>query len=417
MSFGDCTVDESLKVAWKQFCQRLEEAGDFVFKDSIPAKPLHRADAFRFLTQNLGQAFDLALETKNTRYPAIHDFCTPYCKLGGDNADYTYQQAWIDGNSVYRISGNRGTARFLNIAVQGHRPTSDPAKPGWRNLHEPFGDTPEANLFGYNMEVAWDGSFEVYIGGEKRGPNWLPTTPCSRKLFIRQGFDDWSELPATMRIERMDMDTPRPLPTTEEMIDAMEWAGDFLVTMMRDNPDWAYEFAEDINPQLLNEFPSSRRDHDNPVYNVEKDRMRGRSIYAMCWRLQEDEALLLEWDVNDLFWMMTNMGSAMNSMDFLYRPVSYTPSRTSVDSDGKIRMVMAHRDPGFHNWIDTSGFESGMLVNRNQGTDKITEFRTKVVKHDEIASHLPEDSARTSLQERAEQMRVRFHAIMRRYCH
>ena len=39
------------------------------------------------------------------------------------------------------------------------------------------GDTPEANLFGHDMAVGWDGSFEVWIGGEKRGPNWLPTTP------------------------------------------------------------------------------------------------------------------------------------------------------------------------------------------------------------------------------------------------
>ena len=41
----------------------------------IPPTPLHRADAFRFLTQNLGQAFDLALETKDTRYPVMHAFC------------------------------------------------------------------------------------------------------------------------------------------------------------------------------------------------------------------------------------------------------------------------------------------------------------------------------------------------------
>jgi len=54
-------------------------------------------------------------------------------------------------------------------------------KPGMRGLHDPFGDTPQANLFGHDMEVSWDGSFEVYIGGErpdpKECPNWLPTTP------------------------------------------------------------------------------------------------------------------------------------------------------------------------------------------------------------------------------------------------
>lgn len=415
MSYGDCADDAALRTAWSQFCRRLEQAGEDAFKNSNPALPLHRADAFRFLTQNLGQAFDLALETRDTQYPVIHAFCTPFCKLGGDNADYIYQQAWIDGNSVYRISGNRGTARFFNIAVQGHRPEADPNRPHWRNLHEPFGDTPEANLFGHDMAVGWDGSFEVWIGGEKRGPNWLPTTPQTRKLFIRQGFDDWSELPARMRIERVGMDAPRPLPGPEEMIAAMDWAGNFLTTMMRDNPDWAYEFAEDIDPAQVNRFPTGRRDAANPVYTVEKDRLRGRSIYAMCWKLAPDEAMIIEWDRNELFWMMTNMGPYMTSMDYLYRPVSYSPARSTVDSDGRMRMVMAHRDPGFHNWIDTSGFEQGMLVNRNQATDRMTTFRTQVVRHDELDRFMPADSARVTPRQRVEQMHRRFRAIQRRY--
>ena len=162
MAFGDHPEDESLRSTWKQFCRSLEEAGDRVFKEHNPATSLHRADGFRFLTQNLGQAFDLALETRNTQYPVIHAFCSPFRKLGGDNADYTYQQAWIDGHSQYRISGNIGTCRFFNIAVQGARPEP---KPGMRGLHDPFGDTPQANLFGHDMVVGWDGSFEVFIGG------------------------------------------------------------------------------------------------------------------------------------------------------------------------------------------------------------------------------------------------------------
>ena len=126
MAFGDSPDDESLRNAWQKFCHRLQEAGERVFKDYNPATPLHRADAFRFLTQNLGQAFDLALETKDTKYPVLHPFCTPHRKLGGDAADFIYLQAWIDGESVYKISGNRGTARFLNFTVQGPRPEKQP---------------------------------------------------------------------------------------------------------------------------------------------------------------------------------------------------------------------------------------------------------------------------------------------------
>ena len=107
MAYGDSPQDAALKQAWYAFCDQLKTAGDRVFKDSNPATGLQRADGFRYLTQNLSQAFDLALETKDTKYPAIHAFCSPTRKLGSDNADCIYMQCWIDGESVYKISGKK----------------------------------------------------------------------------------------------------------------------------------------------------------------------------------------------------------------------------------------------------------------------------------------------------------------------
>lgn len=414
MSFGDGADDAALRAAWKSFCERLQQAGEEAFKDCNSPAPLQRADAFRYLTQNLGQAFDLALETKHAKFPIIHSFCTPFCKLGGDNADFTYQQAWIDGQSVYKISGHRGTARFLNFAVQGPRLAPKPEL-NWRPLHEPFGDTPEANLFGHQMEVGADGAFELYIGGPKRGPNWLPTTPGSRKLFIRQGFDAWDETPTIMRIERIDMAEPRPMPTPAEMIESMEWAAEFVFGLMHDKPDLTYTQTEELDPDAINQFPTHRRDLKNPGHNLQSDAKRGRTASVMCWRLAPDEALIIEFDHHSDLWMITNMGVYFTSMDFLYRPVSYTPSRTKVDADGKVRLVMAHDDPGFHNWIDTQGFERGHLANRNLLTDRMTEFRTQTVKRAELDRHMPANAARVSPAERAELLRERFHAISRRY--
>ena len=125
MAYGDSPIDESLRNTWYAFCEELKQAGDKVFKDHNPPTSLQRADGFRFLTQNLSQAFDLALETKDAKYPAIHAFCAPDRKLGGDNADFVYLQAWVDGQSVYKITGNKGTARFINFTVQGPRPATD----------------------------------------------------------------------------------------------------------------------------------------------------------------------------------------------------------------------------------------------------------------------------------------------------
>ena len=152
MAFGDSRDDEGSARRLARFCDRLKAAGDQVFKDYNPATPLQRADAFRFLTQNLGQAFDLALETKDTQFPVIHAFCAPDRKLGGDNADFIYLQAWIDGESVYKISGNEGHGALPELHRAGPAAGDAASATDRRSLHEPFGDMPEANLFGQRAE-------------------------------------------------------------------------------------------------------------------------------------------------------------------------------------------------------------------------------------------------------------------------
>ena len=182
----------------------------------------------------------------------LHTFCGPTRKLGGDCADFIYQQAWIDGRSTYRLTGNRGTARFFNVTVQG------PRIPGPACCTNPSVTHRRPTCSAINSASATADEFELYIGGPERGPNWLPTTPGSRKLFIRQGFDRWDELPAQMRIERIDMASPKPLPTPEAMIKAMGWAGDFVTGLMSDWPEFPFTYGG-VDANTPNAFPPSAR--------------------------------------------------------------------------------------------------------------------------------------------------------------
>lgn len=409
MAYGNGPADEALRTAWHRFCDRLREAGDQAFKDANPPAPLLRADAFRFLTQNLGQAFDLALETKDPAYPQIHPFCTPNRKLGGDVADFTYRQAWIDGAHAYRITGKRGTARFFNITVQGPRPEKIPGT-DWPSLHEPFGDIPEANLVGQQIETDAEGNFEIRIGGEPQPRNWLPTTPGSRKLFIREAFDAWFETPTTLSIERVGMESPRPIPDAARMIEAMAWAGDFLSGAMRDWPEHSWKTSRGIvDPALLNQFPADK------AANSAADVKRGRMAAHMVWQLAPDEALIVEMDWHDGFWIFGMSGVFVGSMDFLYRPVSYTPARTKVDSDRVVRLVIAHDDPGVHNWLDTQGFSHGNLTYRNLMSQNPASFRTKLVKRADLPSALAPGTAMVTKDERLRQLQDRYRSIKLRY--
>jgi hypothetical protein len=410
MAFGDSPYDHELYAEWTKFCDRLKEAGKRVFKDANPATALQRVDGFRYLTQNLSSAFDLALESKNTKYPRIIEFCSPTRKLGSDNADCLYWQAWIDGQSTYRISGKKGSARFWNITVQGPRSANAYGAPGKTTLHEPFGDTPEANLFGDDLVTNWDGTFELFIGGERRGQNWLPTTPGSRKLFMRQYFDHWDEEPAEYRIERIGMNAPRPMPTPDELKDAMRWAADFVYNVVDFWPEWTWSTGQASDPKKPNHFNSPEKPGA-----ITSDAKRGRVAAQMWWTLQPDEALIVEFADPRTFWMITAEAVFGNSMDFLYRNVSFTPSRTPVDADGKIRLIVTAQDPGYWNWIDNQAYTAGALSFRNVRATELPELETKVVKAADVPKYMHSSSKKATADDRIAQLQQRFRAIERRY--
>lgn len=408
MAYGDGPADEALRRGWYAFCDALKAAGDLAFKEANPADPLLRADAFRFLTQNLGQAFLLALETKDPAYPQIHWFTHPTMKLGGDVADFTYRQAWISGEHAYRITGRKGTARWFNLTVQGPKPERIPGT-GHAPLHEPFGDVPESNLFGHQIEADADGNFQLYIGGPDRAANWLPTTPGSRKLFIREAFDAWGETPTQLTIERIGMEAPRPLPSAQRMTEAFAWAADFVTGVMRDWPEHAWATSRGVvDPARPNRFPGAEA-------NDAADAKRGRMAAHMVWRLEPDEALIVEMDMHDGFWIFGMGGVFLGSMDFLYRPVSYTPARTKVNGDGVVRLVLAHDDPGVHNWLDTQRFPQGNLTYRNLMSQNPATFRTRLVKRAELMEALPADTSRITPADRVKQLQDRYHAIKLRF--
>jgi hypothetical protein len=409
MAYGDWEGDEALLTEWETFCENLKAAGKFVFKDSNPPTAVHRADGFRYLTQNLGQAFEFALETKDTQYPMFVKFCNPIRKLASDLADCVYYSAWIDGNSVYRISGSKGTAKLWNIGVQGERSLTAYGPASTKMLHEPFGDPPEAAIHGHDLVTNWDGTFELYIGGDKQGQNWLPTTPGSRRLFLRQYFDTWDEAPAEYRIERVGMTTPRPMPTPAQVTDAMRWAGQFVQDVVDYWPEWNWGSDWAASPRALNRFnfPPSMGDE-------ETDKKIGRFGGQMWWNFKPEEAMIVGFDDPKAFWTLGAEGVFCNSMDFLYRNVSYTEGRTPIDPDGKLRFVFTSQDPGYANWIDNQGFEAGLLTYRSVSGNFPT-FSSDVVKASDVPQHMHAGSPKVTPEERQMELRQRFNAIQNRY--
>src|SRR3546814_13928616 len=76
-----------------------------------------------------------------------------------------------------------------------------------------------------------------------------------------------------------------------------------------------------------------------------------------------------------------------------------------VDSDGVFRAVISARDPGVHNWLDTSGYPRGAIQGRWVATDDKPTPTIRKVQVDEVPSELPQDTRRVTPAQRVRMVR------------
>ncbi|MEE8312199.1 MAG: hypothetical protein V3R77_08070, partial [Candidatus Binatia bacterium] len=91
------------------------------------------------------------------------------------------------------------------------------------------------------------------------------------------------------------------------------------------------------------------------------------------------------------------------------------------DENGAVtRYVVAHRDPGVPNWLDTTGHREGFLsprwsYSRQPPQELWPTISAKKVRFDKIRNHLPAATRTVSPEERAGRIRVRQLHVQRRY--
>lgn len=404
MAFGDNPNDQALRDGWEAFCERIKQAGIYVFRDESGSSDGERTNAFRYLTQNLSQAFDIFLENRTDRYPGLHAFCGPTRKLGADNPDCIYLQSWINDRDTYKISGNRGSAKMFNIAVQG----------AWTgSLHEPFGDRPVANTFGEELVTDWDGNFTLWVSPDRHPGNWIESRPGTRKIFYRQYFDHWDELPAHYRIERVGGgDEPPPAIEPAWLLDSFERAGNFVVDVVKDWPSVLWERHHVY--EAVNTFV--RHGQADDAAHESMDARRGRVVEQMSWDVGLDHALVVDFEADpEWFWQFGACTVFGASLEYRYRQVSLTSGMSPVDPDGRTRIVLGHTDPGFANWIDTQGHTRGWLLFRNMLTRTTADLHTRLVRVEDLEREIGSIATRITPEERQAELARRRAANLRRY--
>lgn len=328
--------------AWREFCDLIADAGEVILDAGNPADPLDRAEGFRMLTRLLRGALENKLEHGRPTQPELICTCHETIKIVGENPDNHYLGSSLDGRYDYRIWGTRGEARWISFNLFSGAGFGGGGPGTGATLHEE------------QMHIEPDGSFEVIISQQEHPGNWLRSEADTRSLAIRQTFlDKRRQAHADLHIERIDADDTPPAPLTpEELYLSLIYAGFYVKGVAQIGAQWATRQS-----QWPNEFTDQAE-------LPETDKFKDPQIkwHQAYFELADDEALVVEVTPPACeYWMIALHNHWMETLDYVHHQATLNCHSAKLEADGSVRFVVAHRDPGVSNWLDTAGHERGTV--------------------------------------------------------
>jgi hypothetical protein len=264
-----------------------------------------------------------------------------------------------------------------------------------------------------DLEVAPDGSFELWIGGQPREGNWLRAEPGLQRLLVGQIHSDWAaELPGEVHIDRIDSDRLSYPPFSAEiMADRLTAATNFFAEEVRLWPELSRTWIAGLVPANTLLAPRDTGSEGG---------LAGRLMSGGHYELEGDEALILtSWPTSAKYQGIQLGHHWWESLDYANRQTSLTADQAHLSSDGAYHFVVSATDPAVPNWLDTEGFSRGIILMRYDGleTAEIHEAQhptATLVKLSDLRASLPVDEPTVSPQERANQLAVRRRHVQRR---
>ena len=372
--------------AWRDFCRRLEAAGDRLLGDDFPAGAGDRAEGYRHLTRLLMQGLLEQVEMSDRDFPVMYRHNDDVMRWGGPNVDNTYWRAKVSAEHTYRITGWLPPGALFVI--------QSPHGEMHQNQLGMCAERPDQDF-----AVEADGSFSFVASATPHEGNWLPIDEHTDHISIREYNVDWAaDAPGRFHIERVGSEGQCPAPLSAaglaaNLDRAMDWAEDALV--------------------FWNQWMERSRVAAPPNVFFGPHAVPGGAAaigYGGCsYQLGPDEALVVTCDVPEArYWsFMVYSYAWFESLDFANRTVSLNNAQIATDPDGRFRIVVAHADPGIQNWLDTEGRSEALISYRWVLSTTMPTPEAQVVPLADVDRHLPESTVRLTPTQRAQQIAVR----------
>jgi len=327
---------------------------DYVLSRERNPDEIDAVEGFAYAFHLLSEGTELFLEGDPAR-PRFSSIVTPARKFLGDNPDAIYHQALIRGDRSYRVRGTRDREVYISFTIHGRDEAG--------GINGPI----LADVNDRQLDIADDGTFELILSPDEHPGNWVKLDPGARLVIVRSYFLE--QLSAqnnpdiTVHLHIEPLVDPGPAPPLDDAT---------LAQRMRDTLDFVR--ATSIGVRVFGE-PNPRpvpfvSNEPNSVGTPWSFRSTGIAAAGAVdifyssgtFDLGPDDALVMEGTMPPcVFANLVLWNPHMQMLEYRSRRASLNRAQMELGSAGEYRLVIAARDPGVPNWIDTGGHRRGTM--------------------------------------------------------
>ncbi|MFK8019529.1 MAG: hypothetical protein AB8B86_07165 [Pseudomonadales bacterium] len=444
--------------AWRAFIDGLEDARQALISSKHFAPPLQdsrvSAEGYRYLLGHLERMIEMELRL-DPKFPEFHASINMLRKWTIENPDTMYLKAPIDSTGFYKVIAKVANHEEWQTSKRGVAGPKAPRLLTFQTITEVPGNTGSlaemadctnqtldfVNSFALQLDK--DGSFELLIGPEKpegHKGNFLLSKkrllcPGTKKtqdqhakwLAVREIFSDWQhEMALDMEIQRLDsIGAARPPLSSADVNRALSNIGKHMPNQIK---FWnllhlmPLEVYGDTNNDGRRNMPLNGINPPAPPFTA-GGVAGSQQIYAAGnYELADDEALLVKVSAEIephyvSFQLGTAWGEGPDQQNYIS---SLTGHQNPISSDGARYYIIAHQDPGFQGWVDTTGTHKGThsmrFVFRDQPqANQLPIAEAQLVKFSALAEHLPKNHPKVTAKQRTAEVAIRQAHIKRRW--
>ena len=265
----------------------------------------------------------------------------PGCRGVFDNPDTIYRSVRIDPSSTYVIYGQRTKQQPIdeNFSVWDARSTT------------------LDNLTGSDLVVNADGSFTITVDSNSSvgKTNHLQLKTNATQIFTRNTIKDWAKEGITgLRIECKSgcVSTSEDFNTlTTNTVNAINLASTAVFT----------SYYAGYTGRALNTLANVTKGGGGGYLSTQA---QSRGI----WSINDNQTLVVNVNLGGAkYFTLPVYDKWMITTDPVNHTMTLNNGQAKMNTNGTYTFVIAPKDPGVYNWVDTNGLHDGMTLLRWQG--------------------------------------------------